>query len=587
MYNVAFESRLSLEDELEKISQESQRSSYDYEIDPSSVYSSSGGESLAARAWNALKNRVSDWFDLESEIQKNSRRSLTSINSEGDNTNLSLQGTDPSSLENSEENSESQDPNDPQNNFSDTSAEGNDPNNPRNLASVDEDGNSSNSDNSNNRIPVGSPDGSEDGRFGDSSSSDSPYYDPADYEYYDGDYNGPSYNGGFADSSSPDSNFQSSPSSDFSSAPRGDGGSFVDSNGNQFDTGGNGSGSSGNSTGSGDDIFVGGGGGAFFPPGFGNDNSSGENANGSSSSDSANNGGGSPTDTLNFSNIGSSQDASAGSVAPNCSPSRAPGTYITSIDVSLSCNQASNILYCVGPGDGTCCDPTQSGTEYTGSINIGQVDGDYCVSFIGRSNTNLLYSQIVNTIYDIDSALPVIESIVPRRQVQSTQLPFTMTAISSDYGRVNHYLSHINTKNENPANYSWSCNDIMNNYTSMPDSMAILDQYQVDNMNPEQVVMMDITSNEIDYGNNYVSTILEDRRRGLTGCQTQNIVLQDFPTFAFTSTSPSNPAMAQSHFGGFVSFGHFQVTPNSASSGSGESQKEEHVLQESFLAITH
>lgn len=293
-------------------------------------------------------------------------------------------------------------------------------------------------------------------------------------------------------------------------------------------------------------------------------------------SDSSDNGG---------SSTGSSSGDNSTPVAPICNSDKASGTYISEFDINLTCNQPAKIYYCVGTA-GTCCDPTATPTEYTGTISLGSVDDDYCLSFYGQSTGSLLTSDQKDIAYLVNSTLPSITTNFPKVQVQTTELPLLASTQSTDFGLPNHYLHQINSKQNDPSAMLMNCEDVYYDHTTLSGAQAVMLDYDVSGITPSDQVDQQITLPSLDYGDNFFTTILEDRDRMLMGCQQQNIILEDFEIFTTTASAPATPSSSGA-FSGFVSYGHFESAPNTTVAGSGESLQATRVLEEGFLAITH
>lgn len=302
-----------------------------------------------------------------------------------------------------------------------------------------------------------------------------------------------------------------------------------------------------------------------------------------------NNGAQGPVDTFNFNNV-SGENPNTGNnnppeVSPNCSANRAAGTYIAEISITLTCNQSAQIYYCIGSG-GSCCDPVATPTTYTGAFPVGTIDGNYCVSFYGQSTSSLLSSNFQDISYLVDSSLPSLITQFPKTQVQTTELPLLAQTQSVDFGIANHYLHQINTKEHDPTALVWSCADVLSDYSVLAGANPTLLDFNVSGLTPVDQVDQQMEMPSLQYGDNFFTTILEDRDRMLMGCQQENIIVRDFQIFTTTASAPTTSGTSGS-FGGFVSFGHFQTVPNATESGSGESVQATQVLEEGFLAITH
>lgn len=296
-----------------------------------------------------------------------------------------------------------------------------------------------------------------------------------------------------------------------------------------------------------------------------------------------------PKDTDDFETVGggsdSTQSAGAPDVAPICQTDKASGTYISEFNINLTCNQPAKIYYCIGTS-GSCCDPTATPTEYTGTIALGSVDDNYCLSFYGQSTTTLLTSDQLDVGYLVNSTLPAIMTDFPKVQVQTTELPLMAHTQSTDYGIANHFLHQINTKEHDPSALVMNCDDVLYDYSLLSGASATLLDYDVSGLTPNDQIDQQIGKPSLQYGDNFFTTILEDRDRMLMGCQQQNIILKDFQIFTTTASAPATPSSSGA-FGGFVSFGHFEATPNTTVAGSGESDQTTQILEEGFLAITH
>lgn len=297
-----------------------------------------------------------------------------------------------------------------------------------------------------------------------------------------------------------------------------------------------------------------------------------------------------PADTFNFNNIGNGNDPNPNShstsdVAPVCTADKASGTYTSEVDISLSCNQSAKIFYCVGTG-GSCCDPSATPIEYTGTFSIGSVDDNYCLSFYGQSTQSLLTSDYQDLNLLVNSTLPSLITHFPKVQIQTTQLPLMAHTQSLDFGTPNYFLHQINTKEHDPSSLVWNCEDVLNNYSLLSGANATLLDFDVSALATTDQIDQQILLPSLQYGENFFTTILEDRDRLLTGCQQQKIVVEDFQIFSISASAPVASSNDGS-FSGFVSYGHFQEIPNATQTGSGQSVKSTQVLEEGFLSMTH
>lgn len=294
-------------------------------------------------------------------------------------------------------------------------------------------------------------------------------------------------------------------------------------------------------------------------------------------------------DTKNFDIVGSGGDPNAetntSNIKPVCKTNRAAGTYASEIEITLSCDQSAEIYYCIGTS-GLCCDSSATQTKYSGPLTIGSSDDNYCLSFYGQSVSSFESSDVNEKLYLIDSTIPSFLTEFPKVQVQTTELPLMAYTQSTDFGKPNYYFHQINTKGNDPTALQMDCEDVFHNYGSLTGSITTLQNYSVSSLTSTSQIDQEIGIASLQYGSNFMTSILEDRDRLVMGCQQQNIILYDFQVFSITSSVPAS-AGTNDFLGSFVPFSHFQENPNTTTSGTGDSTKTDKVLKEGFLAITH
>ena len=293
--------------------------------------------------------------------------------------------------------------------------------------------------------------------------------------------------------------------------------------------------------------------------------------------------GGSSRFTTVGANPGSDQDFNP----PICHHDSSGGVYGSSFEVALSCSESAQIYYCVQLGGG-CCDPYQSSTVYSSPIEIGPSDDDYCVAYYGVSNQSMLESDTVNVSYTIDSNPPSLLTTHLLSRVQTTQTPIVNFTESTDFGNEDTYFHQINLMNHNPDSLLWNCEDILHNYESLstPSAIPLALDYDVSGLDTSMQIDQTIGLSDLHYGQNYISTILEDEMRNLYSCQTHLVVLEDFPIFSIPTQGPADTFTDRS-FGWFAPYGHFEDVPGSSVGGEGKSLDSGIYLRYEILSITH
>lgn len=297
------------------------------------------------------------------------------------------------------------------------------------------------------------------------------------------------------------------------------------------------------------------------------------------------------SDTSDYTEIGDGDDSSSGGGSPlTCSFDKSQGTYGTPISVTLTCSEAAKITYCLQAGGGVC-DPRSSPSIYSAPVNI-TVDGSYSLSFFGEANSSGNVTSIQDLSYVIDTTLPDLLVNFPKINVQTTELPFLNQTQSTDFGKANHYYYQINFKKHDPtpSGLAWTCEDMKSAYTGLtsPAPQVIQNSFDLSSLLVSDQIEQSVDMPKLDPGDNWIVTIIEDQNRNLLSCQAQKVIVKDFYISSFTGTgaTPVN-AGVRTTAGSFISYGHFQATPSSSTSGDLENTQGTNVQQSGFFGITY
>jgi hypothetical protein len=277
------------------------------------------------------------------------------------------------------------------------------------------------------------------------------------------------------------------------------------------------------------------------------------------------------SDFTEVSNSNNSDDTNGSSAsAVTCSEDKSEGVYSTNFSVTLTCSELSNIKYCLQAGGG-CCDPLTTPIDYTAPVAINAGDGAYCLSYYGESLSSGLTTGPKGLSYTLNTTPPGLVSNFPLVNLQSTQLPFLNHTHSTDFGLSNHFYHQINFKANDPIGLGWSCSDMYYDYSilSSPSPLVIQNNYDISVLLVTDQIDQSVDLLELDFGNNFIATIIENRDLNLFSCQIQNVVLDDFYISRFTSTG-SSPVVGgvRRTSGAFVAAGHYKTAPFITLSGS-------------------
>lgn len=225
------------------------------------------------------------------------------------------------------------------------------------------------------------------------------------------------------------------------------------------------------------------------------------------------------------------------SVPLTCSANLNGGTFPSAINVGLSCSTSAEIKYCVSSG--ACCDPEVSGTVYTGNITIGNTDGNYCLSFFGRSDTIGKTSPVIDQTYTINQDVPDINSMFVQRYFQTTQLTAMNYLESSDFSKDGFMAGQVNLGgiDPSPAGLNLSCQTLMTDtiYADSPEYSftTLLAEMSIEGLLATQALQIPMTRPELIYGENNIVTYMANNNGPLPvyGCSMNKVYLSDFEYF--------------------------------------------------------
>lgn len=282
--------------------------------------------------------------------------------------------------------------------------------------------------------------------------------------------------------------------------------------------------------------------------------------------------------------------------APELSADKKSGTYGSLFDVILSSSESGQITYCIQFG-GACCDPHDSGVSFTQKINIGASgDGNYCIKAFatdlsGNESDELTVSYVLNT------TLPSLTHDFTIEQLQTNELSLLGNIQSNAFGQSGLYydLRKVPTRPEDlfPVDSAF-CRNIDSNFPSSStaiffDDDATLNQLDLLTQGLGIPYEISLNQNNIDYGVNYLVHMLVDTNpidNYLYTCPTQTLTLRDFELFDFSAGSRAPASVNGSIDGGFVGYGHFEMTPASPkSSGLGEASNSVMTLESTLTTI--
>jgi hypothetical protein len=246
----------------------------------------------------------------------------------------------------------------------------------------------------------------------------------------------------------------------------------------------------------------------------------------------------------------------------SCSPNITGGSFGNPVGITLACNYSSTIKYCLS--DGACCDPETDGTTYSVPVVIGHKNGNFCLSYIGNSDSggaSVLYHQY----YTINSNLPNLSVGLSKTFYQTTELNATSFISSLDFGKQNFSVGQINLKSHDPGpdDLNYDCAEIIANYVDLPppQSIEVLPFFNVSLATINSQVEIPLRVDQLDYGDNFITSYIENNNfvAPVYSCSTTKINLDDFEYFQTDdSQSESGDNSVREFEGQFTSYGFFE-----------------------------
>ena len=275
-----------------------------------------------------------------------------------------------------------------------------------------------------------------------------------------------------------------------------------------------------------------------------------------------------------------------------CSSNQGGGAYQNPITVGLTCSSPSTIKYCLSQG--ACCDPRVSGTVYSSNLIIGELSGDYCLSFYGESSTLGKSSTVTQLNYDINNILPDIQVTHKQTFFQTTQLSGRSEIRSNDSGKQNFVMGQISLKSNDPgpSGLNMSCGEIVTNYVELPQSpVATMSPFDMLGLTVTQQAVTSIDVDDLVYGDNFITSYVIDKNYAtpLYSCSTTKINLWDFEYFQAGVAHASPVTGNYREFAGeFTVYGFFESdeeTVYQAQSGSSSEEIDGRSLKSGMFSI--
>jgi len=259
----------------------------------------------------------------------------------------------------------------------------------------------------------------------------------------------------------------------------------------------------------------------------------------------------------------SPEPSPASCAKPIIATDKGSGNYSSNPNVALSSDSGGDIYYCLSAG--ACCDPSSSGTLYTGALPVGAADGNYCLTYYGVNTSCSLDGDQSNQAYLVDSTLPDLISTADVQYIQTTERP-TITINSAeflnpgyDYGLYYLPLDPV----------ALTCAQVETNYVHATygidfDGDATPDFYDL-GVEAGSLVKT-FKSSDMNYGviGNFFSSILGNRNLATDklSCTTHKIILMDFDYFdnsnSTTAAAPLTGSVREMT-GSFGSYGFFRA----------------------------
>lgn len=286
------------------------------------------------------------------------------------------------------------------------------------------------------------------------------------------------------------------------------------------------------------------------------------------------------------------EDDGGNTASLTCSSNQGGGAYQNPITVGLNCSSPSTIKYCLSQG--ACCDPRVSGTVYTSSLIIGELSGDYCLSFYGESSSLGKSSSVTQLSYDINNTLPDIQVTHQQTFFQTTQLSGRSEIRSNDAGKQNFVMGQISLKSNDPgpSGLNMTCGQIVTNYVELPQSpVATMSPFDMMGLTVTQRAVTSLDVEDLVYGDNFITSYVIDKNYStpLYSCSTTKINLWDFEYFQAGVAHGSPVTGNYREFAGeFTVYGFFEedeATVYQAQSGSSSEEIDGRSLKSGMFSI--
>ncbi len=246
----------------------------------------------------------------------------------------------------------------------------------------------------------------------------------------------------------------------------------------------------------------------------------------------------------------------------SCTADTASGSFFEPISVQLSCDVAgSTIQYCIS--DSGCCDPSTSGTLYTGvPISIGTEAKTYCLSILGTSG--VLASEVEAYNYVFNPHMPDLAVQLAKIQYQTTELPtIPMEVESDDFGSDTYHMGLINFKSHDPVALSMDCTEQLQDFGTLtaPVPLEVQAPVSLSTFNAGDVWQQVFNATNLVYGGNHITHyVANDFWPEFNKCETATLTLYDFPYFqAEVAHGAPGTNTVREFSGGFSSYGFFEA----------------------------
>ena len=290
------------------------------------------------------------------------------------------------------------------------------------------------------------------------------------------------------------------------------------------------------------------------------------------------------TNNIIVSNTPSTPPTTATQDNNTCLADTTSGAFSNPIGIKITCTAQSTIKYCFGLGDANnCCDPLASDSlDYSSQIVLGQTQGTFCLSYYGQSSfagDSAVYQQV----YSFNTTLPNLDVTHPQLFYQTTQM-YAPNAVnnanfinsftnvhSTDFGKDHFGIGQINLRSHDPVTEALDCEQIVSDFASltMPVAQVNLSFLDVSSTNSSQQLEIPLLLNNVDYGNNHITTYMENRTyvdiASVYACHNAVVNLYDFDYFQAEQLAFSADVNSVREFtGAFSPYGFFEeaATPN-------------------------